>query len=240
MDFLLNIYEVYDINKNICLIVNINVPPSVKLAKKIKQVIMYLSQMTYRKIQTTIINDRDGLNNEINWDRLYDILFSLEEIQIHRMIADDTIEDEIMKYLIQDVDLIRDLTLNSTIQDLVEHDTIKLSDAKKIIKYFNYLLNNEKGKKNRKEIDCIINSDDFMRVLCAYLFYTVAADKKKKNALIAKYYWKHGSAMLEVMNKLKEQYPVGHGILVRNYENSILYKNYDEMKKIKMKERKKK
>lgn len=237
MDFLLEIYEVYDENNNIGLVVNINIPPSVKLTDNIKRVIRYLSRMTYNKIQTTLINDRDGLYNEKNWDNLYNDLLSLEEIQLHRMIADDKIEGEIMRNLIQDDDLLRCLISGSTIQDLVEHKTIKQGTAKNIIEHFNYLLGNDNNKHRRKK-HYDIDSDDFMRVLCAYLFYTVVADKKKKNALTAKYYWKRGSAMLEIMDRLKEQYPVGHDKLVSNYENSVLYTPYEERGKMKVKERK--
>ena len=236
MDFLLEVYEVYDESNNIGLVVNINIPPSVKLTDNIKRVIRYLSRMTYNKIQTTLINDRDGLYNEKNWNNLYNCLLILEEIRLHRMIADDKVEGEIMKNLMQDEDLLRCLLSESTIQELVEHKTIKQGNAKNIIEYFNYLLGNDNKCRRKKHSD--IDCDDFMRVLCAYLFYTVVADKKKKNALTAKYYWKHGSAMLEVMDRLKEQYPVGHNKLVSNYENGVLNTPYEERGKMKVKERK--
>lgn len=101
---MLKVYELRSEN-NIELLITINLPATDKIVKNINKVIKLLEQMTYRKIEMLLLHDTDSPINQYNWDNLYNELSKLD-ILLNRIIAEDKIENELMKLLIEDLDIL--------------------------------------------------------------------------------------------------------------------------------------
>ena len=126
-------YELHSEN-NIELLITINLPATDKMIRNINKIIKLLEQMTYRKIEMLLLHDTDSPINQYNWDNLYNELSKLD-ILLNRIIAEDKIENELMKLLIEDLDI---LNFVGNIKDCDEFMKI-LCD---------HLLGTSNGKKN--------------------------------------------------------------------------------------------
>ena len=130
---LLKVYELRSEN-NIELLITINLPATVKIVNNINKVIKLLETMTYRKIEMLLLHDTDSQINEYNWDNLYNELSKLD-ILLDRIIAEDKIENELMKLLIDDLDILNFVG--------------NINDCDKFMKVLcDHLLGTSNGKKN--------------------------------------------------------------------------------------------